>query len=102
MIRFRTIHCIRRVAVLLTGLAGAILMSASVTPAAFAYIVPPSGGGPGTVKGPPLHPQAIASGGMAGWQITLIAVGAAVTAAVIAVILDRSRAARRHMTHATA
>ena len=101
MNRFRPIHRIRRAAVLLTGLAGAILISASVTPAAFAYVVPPSGG-PGTVKAPPLHAQAITSGGMPGWQITLIAAGAAVTAAVIAVILDRSRAARRHMTHATA
>ena len=101
MNRFRTIRCIRRMAVLLTGLAGAIFISASVTPAAFAYIVPPAGG-PGTVQAPPPHAQAIASGGMPGWQITLIAAGAAVAAAVIAVILDRSRAARRHITHATA
>ena len=33
-------------------------------------------------------------GGMAGWQITLIAVGAALVAATIAVLLDRARTAR--------
>ena len=32
---------------------------------------------------------------MAGWQITLIAVGAALVAATAAVLLDRARAARR-------
>jgi len=36
---------------------------------------------------------------MPGWQIALIAVGAALAAAVI---LDRSRAARRQVTRATA
>jgi hypothetical protein len=39
---------------------------------------------------------------MPGWHIALIAVGAALAAAVIAVILDRSRAARRQVTRATA
>ena len=34
--------------------------------------------------------QVIASGGMAGWQITLIALGAALFASVIAVLADRS------------
>jgi len=34
--------------------------------------------------------------GMPGWQITLIALGAALAAAVVAVLLDRARAARRH------
>jgi hypothetical protein len=33
---------------------------------------------------------------MPGWQITLIAIGAALAAAVVAVLLDRARAARRH------
>jgi hypothetical protein len=36
--------------------------------------------------------------GMPGWQITLIAIGAALAAAVVAVLLDRARAARRHRT----
>ena len=39
--------------------------------------------------------RVVGAGGMAGWQITLIAAGAAVAAAVAAVALDRARAARR-------
>jgi hypothetical protein len=37
----------------------------------------------------------ITAGGMAGWQIALIALGAAVVAAAAAVMLDRALAARR-------
>jgi hypothetical protein len=33
---------------------------------------------------------------MPGWQITLIAIGGALAAAAVAVLLDRARAARRH------
>ena len=48
----------------------------------------------------PLHPapwqrRVVPGGGMAGWQITLIALGAALVAATAAVPLDRARAARR-------
>jgi hypothetical protein len=34
-------------------------------------------------------------GGMPGWQIALIAIGAALLAAIAAVLADRARAARR-------
>jgi hypothetical protein len=37
----------------------------------------------------------ITAGGMPGWQITLIAIGAALAAATAAVFLDRARASRR-------
>lgn len=37
----------------------------------------------------------ITAGGMPGWQITLIAVAAALVAAAAAVFLDRARASRR-------
>jgi hypothetical protein len=96
MNRFCTI---RRAAVVL---AGAVLLSAAMAQAAFAYIMPPHGGAVRTVKAPPLHAQIIVSGGMPGWQTALIAVGAAVAAAVVAVILDRSLVARRHLSHVTA
>jgi hypothetical protein len=33
---------------------------------------------------------------MTGWQITLIAVGAAIAGAVAGVLVDRAQAARRH------
>ena len=41
--------------------------------------------------------RTVLAGGMPGWQITLIAVGAALLAAVVAVLADRARAARRHV-----
>ena len=44
---------------------------------------------------PPTTVRVVSTGRMAGWQITLIAVSAAVAAAVAAVLLDRARAARR-------
>jgi hypothetical protein len=39
---------------------------------------------------------------MPGWQIVLIAVGAALVAATVAVLLDRARAGRRNAVTATA
>jgi hypothetical protein len=72
-------------------LAGAVLML-TVAPAAFAMRVPPpdeQGGGA------PAAAYIAAGGGMHGWQITLIAVGAALVAAAVAVLLDRARAARK-------
>ena len=47
----------------------------------------------------PPETHTILVGGMPGWQIGLIAAGAAVAAAVVAVLLDRARAARK--AHAT-
>jgi hypothetical protein len=44
----------------------------------------------------------ISAGGMAGWQIALIAAGAALAAAVAAVLLDRKLAGRRRATATTA
>ena len=42
---------------------------------------------------PPVHTVTV--GGMPGWQITLIAVGAALLGAAITVLLDRMWTARR-------
>jgi hypothetical protein len=44
----------------------------------------------------------ITAGGMAGWQITLIALGAALIAAAAAVLLDRARGTRRAASATTA
>jgi hypothetical protein len=46
--------------------------------------------------------QVIGTGGMAGWQITLIAAGAALAAATAAVFADRKLAGRRSVTATTA
>lgn len=50
-----------------------------------------------TVQVPaPIH--IVASAGLPGWQIALIAVGAAILAAVLAVTADRARTARQRVT----
>jgi len=105
------IRRIRRVAATLTGLALAWLGLAVAAPAAFARIIPPPGGmgsvpasaGLGSVppSGAVTVTRTVVVGGMAGWQIALIAVGAALLAAAVAVLADRARAVR-HRTAAAA
>ncbi|HYY19790.1 MAG TPA: hypothetical protein VE864_13195 [Streptosporangiaceae bacterium] len=86
---------IRRLTCILAALAAGALALGS-TPA-FAERVPPGGlGDPPFVPHSAASAHLAASGGMAGWQITLIAAGAAVLAATVAVLLDRARTARRH------
>jgi len=87
---------IRRSLAVLAGLAGAVLALAGAAPAAFARPLPPPGGSDGSSAPAPM--QVITVGGMPGWQIALIAFGAALVAAVTAVLLDRARLARRHVT----
>jgi hypothetical protein len=70
-----------------TGRIPAIVATA---PAAFAVLPPPEPAAPA-----PAEVQAVVTGGMPGWQIALIAVGAALMAAALAVLLDRRRAARQ-------
>jgi hypothetical protein len=91
------IRSICRLAGILAGLGGTLLGLSATSPAALASRTPPSGGlverGPAPA---PMH--VIVAGGMPGWQITLIAVGAAVLTGTAAVIVDRSRTARRQLT----
>ena len=92
---------IRRLTAALAGLAGALLAVAAVAPAALADPFPPRP--PGWDKHPPplgagIH--TVAAGGMPGWQITLIAIGAALLAATVAVLLDRARATRHNAVSA--
>jgi hypothetical protein len=93
------IHRIRWMAGALGGLACTLLACAATAPAALAEI-PAS---PGEMGHPvkhalsvPVRVQTVVSGGMPGWQITLIAAGAALIAATAAVLLDRARTARRY------
>jgi hypothetical protein len=83
---------LRRLAAVLAGPAAAALVFGTATPAAFAYRLPPSGGGPARAH---FGVHIMVTGGMPGWQITLIAAAAAVLAAVVAVRTDRARAARQ-------
>jgi hypothetical protein len=88
-------HIHRTLAALAT-LAGALLALAAAPAALASPLRPPphsyGGGAPAPVR-------VIVEGGMAGWQITLIAAGAALAAAALAVLLDRTLAARK--AHAT-
>jgi len=84
---------IRRITVMLAGLAGGALALGAAASPALAVPPPPKPGGTTVVPPPAIHTVVI--GGMPGWQITLIAVGAALLAAALAVIADRMRATRR-------
>jgi hypothetical protein len=90
------IRTIRRLASILAGLAATTVALAAAAPAALAIPAPPDPGPAGFIPPPAVH--TVVTGGMPGWQITLIAAGAALLAATLAVLLDRARAARRHVT----
>jgi hypothetical protein len=77
----------------LAGLGGALLASVAAAPAALAAMPPPDPGEPAVAPPPAVH--TVVTGGMPGWQIALIAAGAALVAAVVAILLDRARSARR-------
>jgi hypothetical protein len=95
---------IRRILAAATTAAGALLAFTAASPAALATRVPPPGGPPGhPVKHVPTAPadiHTVVIGGTPGWQITLIAIGAALAAAVIAVMLDRAWTAHRRVSRA--
>jgi hypothetical protein len=85
--------CLGRLTAILAGLAAAVLLA---TPA-FARLEPDPGAGyvaPAPVP-PPVQVRTIVAGGMPGWQIALIAIGAALVAAAAAIFLDRMLASRR-------
>jgi hypothetical protein len=91
------IQRIRRVAATFTGLALAWLGLAAAAPAAFARLVPDPGAGYVAPASVPVQVQyrTVVVGGMPGWQIALIAVGAALIAAALAVLAYRTLAAHR-------
>lgn len=90
----KRIRSIRRFAGALAGLAAALVALGAAAPAALAVNVPPAVSGGALV---PPAPVSVA-GGMPGWQIALIAIGAALFAATLAVLLDRARAKRHTAT----
>jgi hypothetical protein len=96
------IQYVRRFAAILAGMTCALLASAALAAPSFAMV--PHPGPPGdTYPAPaPVRIQTIVAGGMPGWQITLIAVGAALLAATAAILLDRARTAHQNTARATA
>ena len=93
----------RRIAVVFTGLGATVATLATMAagPASAATGMIPAGETTAPVNAAPAVTTVVA-GGMPGWQIALIAVGAALVAAVIAVLLDRARLARRPLAAKTA
>jgi hypothetical protein len=97
------IRRIRRFGGVVAGLAAA-LVAFGATPA-FATLGPPvpePGAGSVQPDPAPVQVHTVVVGGMPGWQIALIAVGAALVAAAAAVLLERARAARRRAITAAA
>ena len=97
---------IRSLAAILAGLAGALLAFAAVAPAALARPFPPRPPGWDKHPPPPLGHVAgihvVVVGGVPGWQIALIAIGAALLAATAAVLADRAWTTRRRTVTAAA
>jgi hypothetical protein len=94
-----------RLAAVLGTITFALLSFAGAVPAAFASPIPVPG--PGGAYGPVPAGTAtvthlITTGGTPGWQIALIALGAALVAATVAVGLDRTFGHRRPPSVVTA
>jgi hypothetical protein len=68
------------------------VLALATAPAAFARPLPPPDC---CATGANAPVTLITGGGMPGWQITLIAVGAALAGAALAILLDRALAARK-------
>jgi hypothetical protein len=84
---------LRRIIAALAVVTAGLLASAAAVPAASAAIIPVPDGPYGPVPAGPV--PVITAGGMPGWQITVIALAAALVAATAAVFLHRARASRR-------
>ena len=89
---------LRRFAAILAAVTSGLLASVAIVPAAFARMEPDPGAGyvsTRVAQVPATTVRVVTTGGMPGWQITLIALGAALLAATVAVLLYRALAARR-------
>ena len=100
---------VRGIAAVLGAFAVGALALVTGAAAAFAHPDPPMPGpaAPGPLPAPPgwnkhlplpVHAHTAVVGGMRGWQITLIAIGAAILAATLAITLDRAHTGHRSMT----
>ena len=100
----RTQRTRRRCAAILAALVAATTWAGGA-PAAFAAPVPPPGATEAGRGGPSAPAHAGTMGGIHAWQAILIAIGAVLAGAVLAVLYDRARAARQervtaHVTRA--
>ncbi len=90
-----TIRRIFRPVTTIAAAAVALLAGILAAPAAFASEVPPPGIGDTSTPAAPAVVHTVTVGGTPGWQIALFIVAAAVLAAAVAVVLDRTRSTRR-------
>jgi hypothetical protein len=91
---------IRHITVMLAGLAGATLAFSQAAPPRSRRATTTQPGRNQSRAPPAIHTVVI--GGTPSWQIALIAAGATLLTAALAVTADRMRAARRRVTrHAT-
>jgi hypothetical protein len=93
----KPIRHIRRIAVALAGLAAALVAFGATPAFAMRLPLPRDGSAPVAPVTSPVRTvtHTVVVGGMPSWQIALIAVGAALVAAVLAVLADHALAARR-------
>src|SRR5215831_5453327 len=119
------LSAIGRLAVILAGLAGALLaLCAGAASAAFAVVLAPLGGDPhgrpglpsghpGPATSPPLpvwekhpplpaHAHTLVTGSMPGWQIILLVAGAVLLAAALAATAYRIRSGRQRVSTSAA
>jgi len=100
------IHFVRRTASVVLAICSSLLGFALFAPSAFALMVGfqsyangrapvPTGARPAVSQSGLTVVHTVVTSGMAGWLITLIAVGAALLAATVAVFMDRARGANR-------
>jgi hypothetical protein len=103
------IHSVRRTASVVLAVCSSLLGFALFAPSAFALMLNfptyANGRAPAPARALPTAAQpgltvvhTVVTGGMAGWLITFIAIGAALFTATVAVLTDRARAARRRLT----
>jgi hypothetical protein len=99
------IQHLRRFAAVVAGLAAAVVAFGAAP--AFASL-PPGHGSSASHPAPPpagtITPvvHTVVTGGTPGWVIALIAIGAALAAATVAVLVERTRASRRKPVTAAA
>jgi hypothetical protein len=84
-----------RLAAVLTAVVCGLLASAATIPPAFAIMLPPGPRTSSPIAPVPATTRVITVGGMTGWQITLIALGAALVASAATFVMVRALPARR-------
>ena len=102
------VHVVRRTASVVLAICSSFLGFAFFAPSSFALMVNFPTYANGRMPSPtgarqPVPPgltvvHMVVTGGMAGWLVTLIAIGAALFTATVAVMMDRARVARRRLT----